>query len=134
MKLAPEVRLGPKRSLAAPFRPIRPVRLAQGRPKRPFFGLLKNRFLAIISLPQITQICLLWVFGRFLAPKCPVFQILELSCGLGKIWPTPDFGLCSSNFFLLGDSSKIPSPRRRSKWVYHMIPRNSIGLSGAGRK
>ena len=49
-KLAPEVRLGPKQSLAAPFWPIQPVWLAQGRSKRPFFGFLKNRFLAKIYL------------------------------------------------------------------------------------
>merc|ERR1712117_818116 len=79
MKLAPVVRLGLKRSLATPFWPIRLVRPAQGPPKWPFFGFLKNGFLAIFFFSQPLQKCLLWVFGRFLAPKCPVFRILELS-------------------------------------------------------
>ena len=79
MKLAQVVRLGLKRSLVTPFWPIRPVRPAQGPPKRPFLGFLKNGFLDIFPCSQSVQICLLWVFGRFLSPKCPVFQILELS-------------------------------------------------------
>ena len=77
-KLAPEVRLGPKQNLATPFWPIRPVWPAQGPPKRPFLGFLKNS-LDIFPFSLSVQICFLWVFGRFLAPKCPVFRILELS-------------------------------------------------------
>ena len=127
MKLAPEVRLGLKRSLATPFRPIRPVRPAQGPPKRPFLGFLKNGFLDIFPCSQSVQICLLWVFGRFLSPKCPVFRILELSYSSGEIWLITDFGPHGPIVFLLAASSKIPGPRRRSRWVYHMIRRNSKG-------
>ena len=127
MKLAPVVRLGLKRSLATPFWPIRPVRPAQGPPKRPFFSFLKNGFLAIFFFSQPLQKCLLWVFGRFLAPKCPVFQILELSWGSGEIWPITDFGPHGPNVFLRVAISKISSPRRRSRWVYHMIPTDRYG-------
>ena len=79
MKLAPEVRLDLKQNLANPFRPIRPIRPAQGPPKWPFLDFKKSGFLVIFYFSQTLQICLQWVFGRFLAPKCPVFQILELS-------------------------------------------------------
>ena len=78
-KLGPEVRLGPKQNLATPFWPIRPVWPAQGPPKWPFLDFQKSSFLVKFSVSQTPQICLLWVFGRFLAPKCPVFRILELS-------------------------------------------------------
>ena len=127
MKLAPVVRLGLKRSLATPFRPIRPVRPAQGPPKWPFLGFLKNGFLAKFSFSQSVQICLLGVFGRFLAPKCQVFQILELSLSSGEIWPATDFGPRGPIVFLHVASSKIPSPRRRSRWVYHIILRDQYG-------
>ena len=128
MKLAPVVRLGLKQSLATPIWPIRPVRPAQGPPKWPFLGFLKNGFLAKFSFSQSVQICLLWVFGRFLAPKCPVFRILELSLGSGGIWPATDFGPHGPTVFPRVSSSKIPSPRRRSRWVYHIIPGNSKGI------
>ena len=126
-KLAPEVRLDLKRSMAAPIWPIRPVRPAQGRPKRPFLEFQKIHFSAKFYSSQTAQMCLLWVFGRFLAPKCPVFRILELSLGPAEIWPTTDFGPRGPILFLRVDSPKIPSPRRRSRWEYYMIQRKLIG-------
>ena len=133
-KLAPEVRLDPKRSLAALFWPIRPIRPAQGRPKQPFLGFSKNGFLAKFSLSQTAQICLLWVFGRFLAPKCPVFQILGLCAGIGEIWNLPVLTPHRANAFLRRGSPKIPLPRRRTRWVYHMIHRVPNATLQAGRK
>ena len=84
-KLAPEVRLGPKPNLATPFRPIRPIRPAQGPPKWPFLDFEKSGFLVKSFFSKSLEKCLLWVFGRFLAPKCPVFRILELSAGSGEL-------------------------------------------------
>ena len=128
MKLAPEVRQGPKRNLVTPFWPKRPVWLAQGPLKWSFLSFLKISFLVKFLSSQSVEICLLGVFGRFLAPKCPVFRILELSLGSGEIWPTTDFGLSGPLVFLRIASPKISSPRRRSRWVYHMIPGNSKGI------
>ena len=84
-KLAPEVRLGPKRNLATPFRPVWPIRPAQGPPKWPFLDFEKSGFLVTFFFSQTLEICLLWVFGRFLAPKCPGFRILGLTTGQGEI-------------------------------------------------
>ena len=122
-KLAPEVRLGPKRNLATPFRPIRPVRPAQGPPKSPFLDLKKSGFLVKFSVSQTAQICLQWVFGRFLAPKCPGFRILGLSAGQAEIWNRPILASHGASCFLRRGSPKIPLPRRRTRWVYHMIHR-----------
>ena len=84
-KLAPEVRLGPKPNLATPFRPILPIWPAQGPPKWPFLDFEKSGFLVKSFFSKSLEKCLLWVFGRFLAPKCPVFRILELSAGSGEL-------------------------------------------------
>ena len=84
MKLAPEVRQGPKRNLATPFRPKRPVQPAQGPPKWSFLSFFKICFLVIFLFSQSVEICLLGVFGRFLAPKCPVFQIVELGSPISE--------------------------------------------------
>ena len=126
-KLAPEVRLGPKRNLATPFWPIRPIRPAQGPPKRPFLDFVKSGFLAIFFLSQTLEKCLLWVFGRFLAPKCPVFRILGLWAGIGEIWNRPVLTPHRANAFLHRDIPKIPPPRRKTRWVCHMIQRTFHG-------
>ena len=63
-KIAPGERLGPKRNLATPFRPIRPIWPAQWPPKWPFLDFKKYGFLVKFgSLKPYRYVCYGFLVG-----------------------------------------------------------------------
>ena len=74
---------GAKTKLETPLSAIqahgRGLRASKEAKNGPFFTPPKISFLAKFFFSQTVGKCLLWVFHRFLAPKCPAFEIFELS-------------------------------------------------------
>ena len=132
-KLAPDDHLDPKWNLNALLRSFAIIQGAYGAPKSAFFWVQEIRFLAKKIFAVTARKCLLRVFRRFWAPKCPLFQIFELRQGFGEIRPVAILDRNCRNFFLGARIQKIPVSRRRSRWVYHLTWRVSIGLSLVGR-
>ena len=111
-----------------------PIHGAQGPPKWPILAVLKNRFLAKNFFSQTVHKCLLCLFHRFLANKCPVLNFFLISQNLADFFSVKILTPQGPRNFQGGPNSKIFVPWHKTRWGYPKTHRVSKGPAWAGRK
>ena len=111
-----------------------PIHGAQGPPKWPILAGQKNRFSAKFFFSQTVQKCLLCLFHRFLANKCPVFKFFSISQNLADISFVEILTPQGPRNFQGGPNSKNFVPWHKTRWGYPKTKGVSIGQVRARRK